>query len=108
MRRSQIIALLNDGSSLVNFPFRVYFRKGEGEIAVSVPKRNFKRAVHRNLVRRRIREAYRIQKELYPFAGDCNLLIVYIAKEILDYQVIESNVASFLQKICGMASDKVD
>ena len=108
MRRSQIIGLLNDGTSLVNFPFRVHFIKGEGEIAVSVPKRNFKRAVHRNLVRRRIREAYRKQKSSYPFAGECNLLIVYIAKEILDYRVIESNVASFLQKICGMASDKVD
>ena len=108
MRRGQIIALLNNGISSVNFPFKVYFGKGEGEIAISVPKRNFKRAVHRNLIRRRIREAYRIQKSSYPSAGNCNLLIVYIAKEILDYKVIESNVASFLQKIGGMASDKVD
>lgn len=108
MRRGQIIALLNDGSSLVNFPFKVYFRKGEGEVAISVPKRIFKRAVHRNLIRRRIREAYRTQKSFYPFTGNCDLLIVYIAKEILDYKVIESNVASFLQKIGGMASDKAD
>ena len=48
------------------------------------------------------------QKSFYPYTGNCDLLIVYIAKEILDYKVIESNVASFLQKIGGMASDKAD
>lgn len=32
------------------------------QLAVSVPKRQFKRAVHRNRIKRLLREAYRLQK----------------------------------------------
>ncbi len=108
MRRSQILSVLNGGSTLVNFPFRVHFRKGEGEIAISVPKRSFKRAVKRNLIRRRIREAYRLHLASCPGAAKYDMLIIYLAKEIEEYKVIESNVAAILEKICGMASDKAD
>lgn len=108
MRRSQILSVLNSGSTLVNFPFRVHFRKGEGELAVSVPKRNFKRAVKRNLIRRRIREAYRLQLASRPGAEKYDMLIIYLSKEIEEYKVIESNVAAILEKICGMAADKAD
>lgn len=108
MRSSQVISVLKGGSVLMEYPFKVHFRQGDGQIAISVPKRNFKRAVWRNLVRRRIREAYRLQVKEYPAAGRFDLLIVYVAKQIEDYKVIELNVAAILEKIGGMASDKAD
>ncbi len=45
--------------------------------AVSVPKRLFKRAVKRNLLKRRLREAFRLQKELLPSEGGVDLMVVY-------------------------------
>jgi len=65
---------------------------------VSVPKRFFKRAVKRNLLKRRLREAYRTQKELLgPSAID--VLFLYNSKEVLDFLSIKEEVASVLKKI---------
>lgn len=57
--------------------------EGAPRIVVSVPKRLFKRAVKRNLLKRRIRESYRRQKALVPAGMD--LLFVYTAPEVLPY-----------------------
>ncbi|MBR5402951.1 MAG: ribonuclease P protein component [Bacteroidales bacterium] len=67
-------------------------------IVVSVPKRLFKRAVKRNLLKRRIREAYRRQKEL--LSAPCDILFVYSAPEVLPYEVIYADMTAILQKIC--------
>lgn len=65
-------------------------------IMVSVSKRSFKRAVRRNLLKRRLRESYRTQKDLLGGAGPLDLLLVYNSKEILDYQTIRQDVAEIL------------
>ncbi len=67
---------------------------------VSVPKRLFKRAVKRNLLKRRLREAYRLQKELLPVPGH-DILFVYSSAEIADFSVIREEVASLLRKIAS-------
>ena len=63
-------------------------------IVVSVPKRLFKRAVKRNLLKRRIREAYRRQKEL--LSAPCDILFVYSAPEVLPYEVIYADMTAIL------------
>lgn len=67
-------------------------------IVVSVPKRLFKRAVKRNLLKRRIREAYRRQKDLISAPAD--ILFIYTAQEVLPYEVIYADMTAILQKIC--------
>lgn len=67
-------------------------------IVVSVPKRLFKRAVKRNLLKRRIREAYRHQKGL--ISAPVDILFIYTAPEVLPYEVIYADMTAILQKIC--------
>ena len=67
-------------------------------IMVSVPKRFFKRAVKRNLLKRRLREAYRTQKSILgPSSTD--ILFLYNSKEINDFQTIKEEVAEILKKV---------
>ncbi|MBR5054046.1 MAG: ribonuclease P protein component [Bacteroidales bacterium] len=72
-------------------------------IMVSVSKRIFKRAVKRNLLKRRLRESYRTQKELLGVAGPLDLMLVYNSKEIIDYQEIRQDVANILQSISAQS-----
>lgn len=70
----------------LNYTFRKN-DKGLNRIVVTAPKKNFKRAVKRNLLKRRIREAYRLQKENFNLRG-YDLMFYYNSKKILDYDVI--------------------
>lgn len=70
------------------------------QVAFSVPKKNFKKAVERNRIKRRMREAYRLQKPLlannpHSFA----LLFLYISRREEDYARIEQAMRSLLKKL---------
>ena len=65
---------------------------------VSVPKRLFKRAVKRNLLKRRIREAYRTQKDLISGSG-AEVLFIYNTDEMLDSKTIRQQVETILTTI---------
>jgi ribonuclease P protein component len=70
-------------------------------MAVSVPKRLFRRAVDRNLLKRRIREAYRLNKRIvYDLLQQDNkklhMVIQYHQKEIFDFHSIEAGVVKGL------------
>ena len=75
-------------------------RLSPNNIIVSVPKRLFKRAVKRNLLKRRLREAYRTQKGLLPPEG-YSILFLYNTKEVLDYAAVREQVGAILQKIAA-------
>ncbi len=71
---------------------------GTARVMVSVPKRFFKRAVKRNLLKRRIREAYRLQKDL--LAGkDLSLLFAYNCDRVLDFGQLYSLVGEILRTV---------
>lgn len=69
-------------------------------ILVSVPKKFFKRAVKRNLLKRRIREAYRLQKELLTGSG-VDMMFVYISKDIAGFATIYDAVGTILKTVSG-------
>jgi ribonuclease P protein component len=77
--------------------------RGEGvlQMGVSVGKRHFKRAVDRNLLKRRIREAYRKQKlelkeTLMVSAISMDIFFVYSNARISEYAEIETAMTSAL------------
>ena len=82
----------------------------EGEypliMAVSVPKRIFRRAVDRNLMKRRIREAYRLNKlDFYSSLTSINLKIQVViqirTKELADFKTIEHNLRLAMLQLIG-------
>ena len=71
---------------------------GLNRLMVSVPKKFFKRAVKRNLLKRRMREAYRLQKELLGATG-IDLLLAYSHPEVADFATLYAEVTEVLTKI---------
>ena len=75
------------------------------QVLFSVPKRRFPLAVHRNLLKRRMRESYRLQKSelLYPgLAGKpygLAVAIQYVSNEQLDYAFLSLKMAAVLKRL---------
>jgi len=73
---------------------------------VSVSKKFFKRAVKRNLLKRRIRESYRKQKHHLKVTGGTDVLFMYSTKEIMSYEEIYAAVGQIIEKINQSSSAK--
>lgn len=97
---SQLLAQGKHG----NVPgMRYMFLNGTGcehvRFMVSVPKKVFKRAVKRNLYKRRIRESWRKQKHLLNVKDGMDILIMYASKELLTYDEIYSGIGQIIEKV---------
>jgi ribonuclease P protein component len=90
--------LFTRGSSFHLYPFKVLFLPHPDEkypvtqILISVPKRNFKKAVDRNTIKRRIREAYRLNKHTISASRKWLIAYIYTAKDIQPSQVIHAKL----------------
>ena len=95
-----VTALLAGGRYGTEGAFRFCHRAGEGHsrIMVSVPKKMFRRAVKRNLLKRRIREAYRHQKGLLKDTPT-DILFIYSSRELLPYAAVFTQIGAILNKI---------
>ena len=82
---------------------RYTFLEDNGEkysrILISVPKKLFKRAVKRNLLKRRIRESWRQLKHGITSDRGMDILFMYSSKEILAYTEIHSLMGQAIDKL---------
>ncbi|ADY52316.1 ribonuclease P protein component [Pseudopedobacter saltans DSM 12145] len=109
----KLIAFLYDnGSSFLFYPYRVVWKENTiseqqfpAQVLISAPKKRFKHSVDRNLIKRRIKEAYRNNKQdlLYSFltGNDKYILLAinYVGKEILDYKIMEEKMRGVLKML---------
>ncbi|WP_298546934.1 ribonuclease P protein component [uncultured Aquimarina sp.] len=104
--KKEIELLFSEGKSIAKYPVRLIYRKttlekeAKIQAGVSVSKRNFKKAVDRNRIKRLLRESYRKNKYLvsnnttHQFA----FMFLYTGKEMPDYILIESKIKEIIQK----------
>ncbi|MEM6735149.1 MAG: ribonuclease P protein component [Bacteroidota bacterium] len=102
--KKKIEELFKMGSSFYLNTFQVrYFRSKDEvnyhKVLISVPKKNFKRAVDRNLLKRRIREAYRLNKYRIENIKPLSIGFVYISKHIITFQEIQDQLIQCLQRL---------
>jgi ribonuclease P protein component len=89
--------------SLSAYPLLMIYQFEEKErlpkVLFSVPKRKFKRAVDRNLLKRRLKEAYRLNKDLISSNQALNVGFIYTGKEILGFEKLQESMQRLLPTI---------
>ena len=106
-----IDSLFQKGQSFGQYPLRVVwvemeerFSEFPAQFAMSVPKKKFAKAVSRNKIRRKVREAYRTNKwkfykKLEGREKQLGLMILYVAKVELGYTEIEKAMKSIFHRL---------
>jgi ribonuclease P protein component len=103
--------LFSSGSSFLCYPYRASWlqapipQPATVQVVFAVAKKRYRRAVDRNQIKRRTREAYRLHKQelLYKALQEQNLQIIlsinYIGKEINDFTLMEKKMVKLLAQL---------
>ena len=113
--RSATSELFKVNNGLFRYPFRCVWtlsdcgsesplNSGGVKVLFSVPKKRVRRANKRNLLKRRMRESYRLNKhELLSSVCESgvhiNMALMYVSSDILDYHKIEEAIIGLLGEI---------
>jgi ribonuclease P protein component len=94
--------LFEEGTSIKIFPFRLVYIATEKislQSSFSVPKRNFKKAVDRNRIKRLIKEAYRLEKNnaFKTSNYNCVFMITFLGNKELAFSEIQIKIRELLK-----------
>ncbi len=108
--RKQIELLFAKGKSIASFPVKVFYLPVEHtpvhpvQVGVGVSARNFKKAVDRNTIKRRMREAYRLHKlplheHLVAQQKSVAVFILWIDKQMPTTAALQDLMPAVIEKL---------
>ncbi len=115
--RTAVEALFSgDGHATIAYPLRAVYRfhepRGESpsQFLITIPKKKIRLAVNRVLLRRRTREAYRLNRGLlFPALGASghavDIAFIYLSTDVAPYQTIELKMQELLRRISNDAQN---
>ena len=116
--RTAVEELFNQGKSLMAFPLRAAYRlrpldeRNPVQFLISIPKKRIRKAVTRVLLRRRTREAYRLNRgallrqPLEQTGWGVDIAFVYLDTTPAPYEVINEKMISLLNRIAQAAQQQ--
>lgn len=127
--KSLVDGLFADGKKKFDYPLRMLFKTWTEEelrdsfkvgvpdrmaplqVMITIPKRKIRHAVDRVLLRRRVREAWRLNRRALREVIDCNpeirlmgVALVYMADEVLPMERIEGKVRKLIAHLSAAAA----
>ena len=116
---SVISKLLEEGNSFFCYPFTVIWMPENKssrfpvQLAISVPRKSFKKAVHRNKIKRLVREAWRKNKhDLYSILEQQNyqlvIMLIYNGKDIPAYEKLVKAINTMISKFTDVLADAIN
>ncbi len=98
--------LFTEGEAFFIFPFRVVrLQRSSDEtpfvrVLVSVPRRNFKKATERNLLKRRMRESWRKNRiQLDAKLVNMDIGLIFTSKKTETFQLIDNKIKLVIERL---------
>lgn len=114
----RVASIFLSGKSFISYPLRVVYLPHEQNfgakcsILVTVPKKRLRKAADRNRIKRLVREAYRLNKEItndIEFSADASKLdiaFVYVKDSLADFNTINKAVQKALKQIANLIQSR--
>lgn len=112
--RNVIQQLFSEGKHVLVYPLKAVYIFGNEQhplqVGVSASKRNFKKAVERNRIKRLIREAYRLQKpalenHLIQNKQSLSIFLMYVGKEMPEYEQLKESVEKIIKRMVKISAE---
>ena len=107
--KQQIQQLFESGNSFIEFPIKVIWKSFEDkeslvQIALSIPKKNLPKAVHRSKLKRLIKESYRQQnQELKSIISDkgkhLQMIFIFLDKQLWNFSDLDNKISVTLKRL---------